>query len=198
MNTDLENAKSPLIDPYERVVSYLRVSVTDRCDFRCVYCMSEDMTFLPKADVLSLEELDRLCSSFVGRGVKKLRISGGEPLVRRDIMWLFQRLGRHLDGGALEELTLTTNASQLQRYAVGLFQAGVRRINISIDTLNPEKFEKITRWGKLDKVMAGIDAAEDAGHQIKINAVALRGINDDEIHEMVAWCGKTGFRPYIH
>ena len=193
MNTDLENAKSPLIDPYERVVSYLRVSVTDRCDFRCVYCMSEDMTFLPKADVLSLEELDRLCSSFVGRGVKKLRISGGEPLVRRDIMWLFQRLGRHLDSGALEELTLTTNASQLQRYAVGLFQAGVRRINISIDTLNPEKFEKITRWGKLDKVMAGIDAAEDAGHQIKINAVALRGINDDEIHEMVAWCGKRGF-----
>lgn len=182
-----------LIDPYDRHVSYLRVSVTDRCDFRCVYCMSEHMTFLPKADVLSLEELDRLCSSFVTRGVKKLRISGGEPLVRRDIMWLFDRLGRHLDSGALEELTLTTNGSQLERYATGLYDAGVRRINVSIDTLDPDKFERITRWGKLDKVLRGLDAAADAGHRIKINAVALKGVNDDEIHDMVSWCGTRGF-----
>ena len=193
MNTDLKTAEKPLIDPYDRHVSYLRVSVTDRCDFRCVYCMAENMTFLPKADVLSLEEFDRLCSAFVTRGVRKLRISGGEPLVRRDIMWLFDRLGRHLDTGALEELTLTTNASQLERHATGLYDAGVRRINVSIDTLDPDKFEKITRWGKLDKVLGGVDAAVDAGHRIKINAVALKGVNDDEIHDMVAWCGERGF-----
>lgn len=186
-------AENLLIDPYDRHVSYLRVSVTDRCDFRCVYCMSEHMTFLPKADVLSLEELDRLCSAFVTRGVKKLRISGGEPLVRRDIMWLFERLGRHLDTGALEELTLTTNGSQLERHAAGLYAAGVRRINVSIDTLDPDKFAQITRWGKLDKVLRGLDAATDAGHRIKINAVALKGVNDDEIHDMVSWCGDRGF-----
>ena len=181
------------IDPYDRHVSYLRVSVTDRCDFRCVYCMSENMTFLPKADVLSLEELDRLCSAFVTRGVRKLRISGGEPLVRRDIMWLFDWLGRHLDTGALEELTLTTNASQLERYATGLYDAGVRRVNVSLDTLDPDKFARITRWGKLDKVIGGIDAAAAAGLKIKINAVALKGVNDDEIHDMVSWCGERGF-----
>ena len=193
MTTDLQTAEKPLIDPYDRHVSYLRVSVTDRCDFRCVYCMAENMTFLPKADVLSLEELDRLCSVFVTRGVRKLRISGGEPLVRRNIMWLFERLGRHLDTGALEELTLTTNASQLERYATELFDAGVRRINVSMDTLDPDKFVKINRWGKVDTVLAGIDAAADAGHRIKINAVALKGVNDDEIHDIVAWCGDRGF-----
>ena len=193
MTTALKIAEKPLIDRYDRQVSYLRVSVTDRCDFRCIYCMAENMTFLPKADVLSLEELDRLCSAFVTRGVRKLRISGGEPLVRRDIMWLFERLGRHLDNGLLEELTLTTNASQLERHAQGLFNAGVRRINVSIDTLDPAKFEKITRWGKLDKVLGGVDAAADAGHRIKINAVVLKGVNDDEIHDMVAWCGDRGF-----
>jgi cyclic pyranopterin phosphate synthase len=155
--------------------------------------MSENMSFLPKADVLSLEELDRLCSAFVTRGVKKLRVSGGEPLVRRDIMWLFQRLGRHLVDGSLEELTLTTNGSQLERYAAGLFDAGVRRINVSIDTLDADKFALITRWGKLDKVLRGLDAAAAAGHRIKINVVALKGVNDDEIHDIVAWCGDRGF-----
>tara|TARA_Y100001970_G_scaffold246323_1_gene314131 strand:+ start:8038 stop:8946 length:909 start_codon:yes stop_codon:yes gene_type:complete len=155
--------------------------------------MSENMSFLPKTDVLSLEELDRLCSAFITRGVRKLRISGGEPLVRRDIMWLFERLGRNLDTGALDELTLTTNASQLERHARGLFDAGVRRINVSLDTLNPQTFEKITRWGKLDQVLGGIDAAVDAGHRIKINAVALRGVNDVEIHDMVSWCGERNF-----
>ena len=193
MTSQTQLAEKPLIDPYDRQVSYLRVSVTDRCDFRCVYCMAENMTFLPKADVLSLEELDRLCSAFVSRGVRKLRISGGEPLVRRDIMWLFDRLGRHLDTGSLEELTLTTNASQLERHAEGLYSAGVRRINVSLDTLDPEKFARITRWGKLDKVIGGIDAAAAAGHRIKINAVALKGVNDDEIHDLVAWCGERNF-----
>lgn len=188
-----ELAEKPLIDPFDRHVSYLRVSVTDRCDFRCVYCMAENMTFLPKADVLTLEELDRLCSAFISRGVKKLRISGGEPLVRRDIMWLFDRLGRHLETDDLEELTLTTNASQLKRHAAGLYSAGVRRINVSLDTLDPEKFARITRWGKLDKVIGGIDAAAAAGHRIKINAVALKGVNDDEIHDLVAWCGDRDF-----
>ena len=193
MTTDTALAEKPLIDPFDRHVSYLRVSVTDRCDFRCVYCMAENMTFLPKAEILSLEELDRLCSAFVARGVKKLRISGGEPLVRRDIMWLFNRLGRHLDTGALDELTLTTNASLLERHAQGLWDAGVRRINVSLDTLDPDKFAAITRWGKLDRVLAGIDAADAIGHRIKINAVALKGVNDREIHDLVAWCGDRGF-----
>ena len=182
-----------LTDPYNREVSYLRVSVTDRCDFRCVYCMSENMTFLPKAEVLTLEELERLCGAFIRHGVRKLRISGGEPLVRRNIMWLFKRLGRHLETDALKELTLTTNGSQLEKYADDLFAAGVRRINVSIDTLDPHRFKTITRWGKLDRVIAGVDAAAAAGHQIKINVVALRGINDDEIHDMVSWCGNRGF-----
>ncbi len=181
-----------LIDPYDRTIDYLRVSVTDRCDFRCVYCMSEDMTFLPKADLLTLEELDRLCSVFVTRGVRKLRMTGGEPLVRRNIMWLFERLGRHLQSGALDELTLTTNGSQLSKYAQALADCGVRRINVSIDTLNPDKFQAITRWGKFDKVIEGIAAAKAAGLSVKINCVALKGVNDDEIHDMVRWCGDEG------
>ena len=187
------NVAQPLVDPYDRHVTYLRVSVTDRCDFRCVYCMSENMTFLPKADVLSLEELDRLCGAFVVRGVRKLRLTGGEPLVRRDIMRLFRRLGRHLADGSLDELTLTTNGSQLDRYAGELFDAGVRRVNVSLDTLDAGKFARITRWGKLDRVRRGVDAAAAAGLGVKINAVALRGVNDDEVHDLVAWCGERGF-----
>ncbi|MFC3676973.1 GTP 3',8-cyclase MoaA [Ferrovibrio xuzhouensis] len=180
-------------DPFGRSISYLRVSVTDRCDFRCVYCMSEDMSFLPKTEVLSLEELDRLCGTFIRMGVRKLRLTGGEPLVRRGIMTLIDSLGRHLQTGALDELTLTTNGSQLEKYAVDLFAAGVRRINVSLDTLQADKFAAITRWGKLDKVMAGLKAARAAGLQVKINAVALRGVNDDEFDEMIAWCGREGF-----
>ncbi|MDP7641787.1 MAG: GTP 3',8-cyclase MoaA, partial [Alphaproteobacteria bacterium] len=178
-----------LIDPFERQVTYLRVSVTDRCDFRCFYCMSEHMSFLPKADLLSLEELDRLCSAFVTLGVRKLRISGGEPLVRRGIMTLMHRLGRHLKTGALEELTVTTNASQLERFAEELVDCGVRRINVSLDTLDEENFTAITRWGKFAKVMAGIEAARAAGLRVKINTVALRGVNDAEIEDIVRWCG---------
>src|SRR3546814_262385 len=180
-------------DPFGRSISYLRVSVTDRCDFRCVYCMSEDMSFLPKTEVLSLEELDRLCGAFIRMGVRKLRLTGGEPLVRRGIMTLIDSLGRHLQTGALDELTLTTNGSQLEKYAADLFAAGVRRINVSLDTLQADKFAAITRWGKLDKVMAGLKAAKAAGLQVKINAVALRGVNDDEFDEMIAWCGRGGF-----
>jgi len=179
-----------LIDPFERHVSYLRVSVTDRCDFRCVYCMSEHMTFMPKAELLSLEELDRLCSAFISLGVKKLRVSGGEPLVRRGIMTLFKSLGRHLDSGALEELTLTTNGSQLARYANELVDYGVRRVNVSLDTLDEANFVAITRWGKYDKVMAGIEAAQAAGLRVKINTVALNGVNDGEIEDLVRWCGE--------
>lgn len=181
-----------MIDPFGRSVTYLRVSVTDRCDFRCVYCMAENMTFLPKKDVLSLEELDQLCTAFVGKGVRKLRITGGEPLVRRDVMSLFRRLGRHLDTGALEELTLTTNGSQLPRFADELAAIGVKRVNVSLDTINPEKFERITRWGKLDKVLHGLDAAQKAGIHVKINAVALKGVNEDELSQMVGWCGERG------
>lgn len=182
----------PLTDPFGRDITYLRVSVTDRCDFRCVYCMSEHMTFLPKRDVLSLEELDRLCSAFVRRGVRKLRLTGGEPLVRRDIMWLVRRLGRHLDTGDLDELTLTTNGSQLARHAEALFDAGVRRVNVSIDTLDPERFQQITRWGRLDKVLEGVEAARAAGLAVKINAVALKGVNDGEFDTMLRWCGERG------
>jgi len=182
-----------MIDPFGRAITYLRVSVTDRCDFRCVYCMAEDMTFLPKADILSLEELDRVCSAFVRQGVKKLRMTGGEPLVRRDIMKLFRSLSRHLDSGALEELTLTTNGSQLPRFAHELADLGVRRVNVSLDTLDADKFAAITRWGKLDKVMEGLAAAKDAGLQVKINAVALKGVNDDEVDRLVAWCGDEGY-----
>ncbi len=184
---------APLVDPFHRKITYLRVSVTDRCDFRCVYCMSENMTFLPRAEVLSIEEVDRLCSAFVRLGVRKLRITGGEPLVRRNIMSLFQSLGRHLGTGALDELTLTTNGSQLARYAHELKAAGVERINVSLDTLDPEKFAAITRWGKLDKVLEGIDLARQAGLQIKLNAVALKGVNDGEFDDLIRWSGDRGF-----
>ncbi|MGH6930374.1 MAG: GTP 3',8-cyclase MoaA, partial [Dongiaceae bacterium] len=182
-----------MIDPFGRHITYLRVSVTDRCDFRCVYCMAEDMTFLPKAEILSLEELDRLCSAFIDLGVKKLRLTGGEPLVRKNIMFLFRALSRHLESGALEELTLTTNGSQLAKYADELRTLGVRRVNVSVDTLDPRKFAAITRWGRLDKVQEGLAAAKDAGIQIKDNAVALKGVNEDEIDDLVAWCGREGF-----
>ncbi|MBS29045.1 MAG: GTP 3',8-cyclase MoaA [Alphaproteobacteria bacterium] len=192
-NLEPLTAKPQLVDPFARAISYLRVSVTDRCDLRCVYCMAEDMTFLPKSEVLSLEELDRLCSAFVDLGVRKLRLSGGEPLVRKNIMWLVRRLGRHLDTGALDELTLTSNGTQLARYAQELVDAGVRRINISLDTLDPAKFTAITRWGNLDQVLDGIAAARAAGLAVKINAVALRGVNDDEFDRMISWCGETGF-----
>lgn len=183
---------TPLIDPFGRGIEYLRVSVTDRCDFRCVYCMSEHMTFLPKKDLLSLEELDRLCSAFVRRGVKKLRITGGEPLVRKNIMWLFEKLGRHLETGALEELTLTTNGSQLEKHAKDLKAAGVKRINVSIDTLDPDKFKKITRWGDLSVVLRGLDAADAAGLKVKINAVALKDVNEHEIEDLVRFAHGRG------
>jgi cyclic pyranopterin phosphate synthase len=181
-----------LIDPFGRTVSYLRVSVTDRCDFRCVYCMSEHMTFLPKRDLLSLEELDRLCSAFVAKGVRKLRITGGEPLVRKNIMWLFRALSRHLDSGQLDELTLTTNASQLPRYSAELKACGVERINISLDTLDPDRFKAITRWGDFKTVMDGVEAAQKAGIKLKFNAVALKGFNEDEIEAMVRWAHARG------
>ena len=182
-----------MIDPFGRSVTYLRVSVTDRCDFRCFYCMAEDMTFLPKSEVLSLEELDRLCSAFIARGVRKLRLTGGEPLVRRNVMSLIQNLGRRLDSGALDELTLTTNGSQLARHAADLKAAGIERINVSLDTLDTNRFTAITRWGSLDKVLDGIAAAKAAGLTIKINTVALRGLNDDEFDRMIRWCGEQGF-----
>jgi len=181
-----------LIDPFQRKISYVRVSVTDRCDFRCAYCMSEDMEFLPKKDVLSLEELDRLCNTFIDLGVKKLRITGGEPLVRKNIMQLFSNLGKKL-GHGLEELTLTTNGSQLDRYAKDLFDNGVRRINVSLDSLEKKKFKNITRIGDLDKVINGIMVAKKAGLKIKINTVALKGINDNEILNLVNWCGENKF-----
>ena len=178
----------PLIDPFQRAISYLRVSVTDRCDFRCVYCMSENMTFLPKKELLTLEELDRMCSTFIRMGVEKLRITGGEPLVRRDIMTFFQGMTRHLDSGALKELTLTTNGSQLSRFAEDLYATGVRRINVSLDTLDDEKFARVTRWGKLSKVLEGIDAAQKAGMRVKLNTVALKGFNEDELFTLTKWC----------
>jgi cyclic pyranopterin phosphate synthase len=184
---------SNLVDPFARAITYLRVSVTDRCDFRCVYCMSEDMTFLPKAEILSLEEIERLCGAFVRLGVRKLRLTGGEPLVRRNIMTLFHGLSRHLESGDLDELTLTTNGSQLAKYADELAGLGVKRVNVSIDTLDPHKFQAITRWGKFDRVMGGLAAAKSAGLAVKINAVALRGVNDDEFDDLVAWCGDEGF-----
>ncbi len=177
-----------LIDPFQRAITYLRLSVTDRCDFRCVYCMSENMTFLPKRDLLTLEELDRLCSAFVGLGVRKLRITGGEPLVRRDIMSFFQAMARHLDSGHLDELTLTTNGSQLHRFADDLYAAGVRRVNVSLDTLDADKFARITRWGKLENVLRGLDAAQRAGLAVKLNVVALKGFNEDEIETLLAFC----------
>jgi cyclic pyranopterin phosphate synthase len=185
-------ASPALVDPFGRQISYLRVSVTDRCDFRCVYCMSEHMTFLPKPDLLTLEELDRLCTAFVSRGVEKLRITGGEPLVRRDIMTLFRSLSRHLDSGALKELTLTTNGSQLARFAKELAGYGIKRINVSLDTLDAAKFKALTRWGDLSKVLAGIDAAQEAGIHVKINAVALKGDNEDEIASLMEWAHGRG------
>jgi len=187
---DFDN--SSMIDPFGRAISYLRVSVTDRCDFRCTYCMAEDMTFLPKKDLLTLEELDRLCTVFIEKGVRKLRLTGGEPLVRKNVMHLVRDLSRHLGSGALDELTLTTNGSQLSRFAAELADCGVRRINISLDTLDPEKFRTITRWGNLDKVLQGIEAAERAGLRIKLNAVALKGFNDQELPELMRWAHGRG------
>ncbi|HEY0276120.1 MAG TPA: GTP 3',8-cyclase MoaA, partial [Paenirhodobacter sp.] len=186
----MENAS--LIDPFARAISYLRVSVTDRRDFRCVYCMAEHMQFLPKRDLLSLEELDRLCSTFVAMGVRKLRITGGEPLVRRDIMTFFRAMSRHLDSGALSELTLTTNGSQLARFAADLAAMGVRRINVSLDTLDADKFARVTRWGRLPQVLEGIAAAQRAGLRVKINTVALKGFNEDELFSLTDWCADQG------
>ncbi|MEJ8572937.1 GTP 3',8-cyclase MoaA [Microbaculum marinum] len=184
--------RTPLIDPFERAITYLRVSVTDRCDFRCNYCMAEHMTFLPKAEILTLEEIDRIASAFVERGVRKLRLTGGEPLVRRNIMSLIGTLSRHLGTGDLEELTLTTNGSQLQRFAQQLADCGVRRINVSLDTLDAQKFKEITRWGDLNKVLAGIDAALAAGLRVKINTVALKGVNEDEVDDLIRWAHGRG------
>ncbi len=197
MHPDLPSSLAPgrrggLVDPFGRRVTYLRVSVTDRCDLRCVYCMSEDMAFLPKRDLLTLEELDRVCSAFVGRGVRKLRVTGGEPLVRRDVMGLFRSLSRHLASGALDELTLTTNGTLLDRFAPDLAACGVRRLNVSLDSLDPERFRRITRRGDLAQVMRGLDAAQAAGLAVKINAVALKGVNDDEIETMVTWAHGRG------
>ncbi|MFW5680648.1 MAG: GTP 3',8-cyclase MoaA [Pseudomonadota bacterium] len=182
-----------LVDPFQRHITYVRISVTDRCDFRCAYCMAEHMTFLPKKDLLSLEELDRLASAFVELGVRKIRLTGGEPLVRRNVLWLIEQIGRHVEQGALDELTLTTNGSQLARVADDLVRAGVRRINVSLDTLDATKFKAITRWGDFHKVMDGLRAAQAAGLRIKLNAVALKGVNEDEFDRMIGWCGKEGF-----
>ena len=184
---------SQLVDPFGRTVSYLRVSVTDRCNFRCTYCMGENMTFLPRADLLTLEELDRLCSAFIRRGVDKIRLTGGEPLVRRNIMSFIKSLGDHVKSGALKELTLTTNGSQLAKYAEELARHGIRRINVSLDTLDAEKFGNITRWGKLKDVEDGLAAAKEAGLEVKLNAVALKNFNENEVDELIAWCGKEGF-----
>jgi len=184
----LEISPSVLVDPFARQITYLRVSVTDRCDFRCAYCMSETMQFLPRKELLTLEELERVCSVFVRCGVRKVRITGGEPLMRRNIMELFARLSTHLDSGRLDELTLTTNGSQLSRFAGDLAASGVRRINVSLDTLDEEKFRRITRRGRLPQVLRGIEAAQNAGLRIKINMVALKGFNENELHRMVQWC----------
>ena len=195
MKEDLASAAARpgrMVDPFGRGITYLRVSVTDRCDFRCIYCMAEDMAFLPKQDLLTLEELDRLCTAFIEKGVRKLRITGGEPLVRRNIISLFQSLGRHLATGALDELTLTTNGSQLERFAIPLRDAGVRRVNVSLDTLDPRKFKAITRRGDLGKVMGGISAAQVAGFRVKINVVALKGINETEVPDLLRWAHGQG------
>ncbi len=185
-------ATPPLIDPFGRAITYVRVSVTDRCDFRCTYCMSEATRFLPRRDLLTLEELDRLCSAFVARGTRKLRITGGEPLVRRDVMGLFRSLSRHLETGALDEVTLTTNGSQLARFAADLAACGVRRVNVSLDTLDADKFRAITRRGELAPVLDGIAAARAAGLAVKINTVALKGFNEDEATNLVAWAHRDG------
>ena len=187
---------SDLIDPFGRAITYVRVSVTDRCDFRCVYCMAEEMTFLPRRELLTIEELDRLCSAFIEMGTRKIRITGGEPLVRREIVGLFRSLSQHLAAGTLHEVTLTTNGSQLARFADELASCGVRRINVSLDTLDPGRFKAITRRGDLDRVLSGIDAAQRAGLSVKINVVALKGVNEDEFerHRHVNWAGR---RPSI-
>jgi GTP 3',8-cyclase len=182
----------PMVDPFGRTIRYLRVSVTDRCDLRCFYCMSEDMTFLPKKDLLTLEELDRLCSAFIAKGVRKIRLTGGEPLVRRNVMTLVRSLSRHLGTGALDELTLTTNGSQLARFATELRDCGIRRVNVSLDTLDAQKFRAITRWGDIDQVLAGIEAARDAGLAVKINAVALKNMNEEEIPSLMEWAHGKG------
>jgi len=193
-NTGADRLQSdPVVDPFGRAITYLRVSVTDRCDFRCAYCMSEHMTFLPKRDLLTLEELERLCRRFVAMGVRKLRLTGGEPLVRRNVMELIRNLGALTRTGELEELTLTTNGSQLARFAEPLVEAGVRRVNVSLDTLDSMKFKEITRWGRLEQVLSGVEAAKRAGLAIKINAVALKGVNEDEIERLLEWCGAEGF-----
>ncbi|WP_107497604.1 GTP 3',8-cyclase MoaA [Thalassobius sp. I31.1] len=188
--TQPDTASDLLIDPFQRRVNYLRLSVTDRCDFRCVYCMSEHMTFLPKVELLTLEELDRLCTAFIDMGVEKLRITGGEPLVRKGIMTFFEGMSRHLDSGALKELTLTTNGSQLARFAQPLYDAGVRRVNVSLDTLDNDKFADITRWGRLPQVLKGIEAAQDAGLRVKLNAVAVKGFNDSELFDLTQFCAE--------
>ena len=193
MNAHASPSAPPLVDPFGRTIAYVRVSVTDRCDYRCVYCMSENMNFLPKRDVLSLEELDRLCSAFVGLGARKIRITGGEPLVRREVMKLFRGLSRHLASGALEEVTLTTNGSQLARFADELADCGVRRVNVSLDTLDPDKFRTVTRWGDLKVVLGGVDAAAGAGLKVKINVVALKGFNDREARGLIDWAHGRGF-----
>lgn len=184
--------KSALVDPFGRQINYLRLSVTDRCDFRCTYCMAENMTFLPRADLLTLEELDRLCTAFVERGVRKLRITGGEPLVRKGIMTLFESLGRHLNTGALDELTLTTNGSQLPKYAKALYAAGVRRVNISLDTLDAARFTRLTRWGKLEHPLNGMKAALEAGLKVKLNSVLMRGENEDEVEDLIRFAHGHG------
>ena len=191
-NSPVSAPERPLVDPFGRAITYLRVSVTDRCDFRCVYCMAEDMTFLPKNEVLSLEEIDRIASAFIRRGTRKLRLTGGEPLVRRGIIDLVNSLGRHLKTGALEELTLTSNGSQMARHAEALFAAGVRRVNISIDTLDAEKFARITRWGRLPQVLDGIAAATAAGLKVKLNTVALAHENADEIEALMQFAAAGG------
>jgi GTP 3',8-cyclase len=193
MNVHAPVAIEPLVDPFGRAISYVRISVTDRCDYRCVYCMSEDMNFLPKRDILSLEELDRLCSTFVSLGARRIRVTGGEPLVRRNVMSLFHGLSRHLSAGTLDEVTLTTNGSQLARFASELADCGVRRVNVSLDTLDPEKFRQVTRWGDLIVVLAGVNAAAEAGLKVKINTVALKGFNEEEALSLVKWAHGRGF-----
>lgn len=187
----LDKSKT-MIDPFGRIVDYLRISVTDRCDFRCTYCMAENMTFLPKKDLLTLEELERLCSVFIDKGVRKLRLTGGEPLVRKNIMQLINALGKKIDEGTLDELTITTNGSQLHRFAKDLYAAGMRRINVSLDTLDVQKFKDITRWGDLNRVLTGIDAALEAGLKVKINAVALKDFNEHELADMLRWAHGKG------
>ena len=183
----------PLVDGFGRIISYLRVSVTDRCNWRCLYCMSEAVTFVPRSEVLSLEEIERVCSAFVALGVRTLRLTGGEPLLRRGILTLMRALSRHLESGRLDELTLTTNGSQLADAAAALAACGVRRVNVSLDTLDPERFRRITRWGRLDRVLDGLAAAQAAGLAIKLNCVALKDVNEDEFDRLIAWCGERGF-----